>query len=115
MAKQGYLFVYQDIRGRYKSEGTFEMQRFMRDKNDPKSIDESTDTYDAIEWLLEKHTQHNGKVGMMGISYDGWTTMMGTLDPHPALKAASEQATPSDMFFRRRLPSQRRVPAELWI
>ncbi len=98
MAKQGYIFVYQDIRGRYKSEGRFEMQRFMRDKKDPKSIDESTDTYDAIEWLL-KNIPNNGKVGMMGISYDGWTTMMGTLDPHPALKAASEQATPSDMFL----------------
>ncbi len=99
MAKEGYIFVYQDIRGRYKSEGTFEMQRFMRDKKDPKSIDESTDTYDAIEWLLKNVPGHNAKVGMMGISYDGWTTMMGTLDPHPALKAASEQATPSDMFL----------------
>jgi putative CocE/NonD family hydrolase len=99
MAKQGYVFVYQDIRGRYKSEGTFEMQRFMRDKKDPRSIDESTDTYDAIEWLLKNIPNNNGKVGMMGISYDGWTTMMGTLDPHPALKAASEQATPSDMFL----------------
>jgi len=67
-------------------------------QKDPKSIDESTDTYDAIEWLL-KNIPNNGKVGMMGISYDGWTTMMGTLDPHPALKAASEQATPSDMFL----------------
>lgn len=99
MAEQGYIFVYQDIRGRYKSEGRFEMQRFTRDKKNPQSIDESTDTYDAIEWLLKNVSNNNGKVGMMGISYDGWTTMMGTLDPHPALKAASEQATPSDMFL----------------
>jgi uncharacterized protein len=99
LAKEGYIFVFQDIRGRYKSEGKFEMQRFVRDKKNPKSIDESTDTYDAIDWLLKNVASNNGKVGMMGISYDGWTTMMGTLDPHPALKAASEQATPSDMFL----------------
>jgi uncharacterized protein len=99
LAKEGYIFVFQDIRGRYKSEGKFEMQRFVRDKKNPKSIDESTDTYDAIDWLLKNVAGNNGKVGMMGISYDGWTTMMGTLDPHPALKAASEQATPSDMFL----------------
>jgi hypothetical protein len=99
MAKEGYIFVFQDIRGRYKSEGTFEMQRLMRDKKDPNSIDESTDTYDAIAWLLKNVPDNNGKVGMLGISYDGWTTMMGTIDPHPALKAASEQATPSDMYI----------------
>jgi putative CocE/NonD family hydrolase len=99
MARDGYIFVFQDIRGRYKSEGTFEMQRFMRDKKDPKSIDESTDTYDAIDWLLKNTANNNGKVGMMGISYGGWTTMMGTIDPHPALKAVSEQATPSDMWI----------------
>ena len=99
MAKEGYIFVFQDIRGRYKSEGKFEMQRIMRDKKDPKSIDESTDTYDAIEWLLKDVPKNNGKVGMYGVSYDGWTTMMGTIDPHPALKAASEQATPSDMYI----------------
>jgi hypothetical protein len=99
MAKEGYIFVTQDIRGRYKSEGKFEMQRFMRDKNNPKSIDESTDTYDAIDWMIKNIPNNNGKVGMLGISYGGWTTMMGTIDPHPALKAASEQATPSDMWM----------------
>jgi putative CocE/NonD family hydrolase len=99
MAKEGYIFVFQDIRGRYKSEGVFEMQRNTRDKTNPKSIDESTDTYDAIEWLLKNISNNNGKVGMYGISYAGWTTMMGTIDPHPALKAVSEQATPSDMWI----------------
>jgi putative CocE/NonD family hydrolase len=99
MAKEGYIFVFQDIRGRYKSEGIFEMQRNTRDKKDPKSIDESTDTYDAIEWLIKNIPKNNGKVGLYGVSYDGWTTMMGTIDPHPALKAASEQATPSDMYI----------------
>ena len=65
MAKDGYIFVFQDIRGRYKSEGIFEMQRFMRDKKNPKSIDESTDTYDAIDWLVKNIPNNNGKVGMM--------------------------------------------------
>jgi hypothetical protein len=99
MADDGYIFVYQDIRGRYKSEGTFEMQRFTRDKKDPKAIDESTDTYDTIEWLLAHIPNNNKKVGMYGISYDGWTTVMGAIDPHPALMAVSEQATPADMYL----------------
>lgn len=99
MAVDGYIFVYQDIRGRYKSEGVFEMQRFTRDKKDPKAIDESTDTYDTIDWLLKNLKNHNGKVGMYGISYDGWTTVMGAIDPHPALIAVSEQATPADMWL----------------
>jgi len=99
MAEEGYIFVYQDIRGRYLSEGKFEMQRFDRNKKDPKAIDESTDTYDTFDWLLKNITSNNGKAGMYGISYSGWTTVMGATDPHPALKAVSEQATPSDMFL----------------
>jgi uncharacterized protein len=99
MAAEGYIFVYQDIRGRYLSEGKFEMQRFDRDKKDPKAIDESTDTYDTFDWLLKNISNNNGKGGMYGVSYDGWTTMMGAVDPHPALVAISEQATPADMFL----------------
>jgi putative CocE/NonD family hydrolase len=99
MALDGYIFVFQDIRGRYKSEGRFEMQRFNRDKNDPKAIDESTDTYDTFNWLLANIKNNNGKAGMYGISYGGWTTVMGAIDPHPALVAVSEQATPADMFL----------------
>ena len=99
MAEDGYIFVYQDIRGRYLSEGKFEMQRFNRDKSNPKAIDESTDTYDSFDWLLKNIPNNNGKAGMYGISYDGWTTVMGAIDPHPALKAVSEQATPADMFL----------------
>jgi hypothetical protein len=99
MAAEGYIFVYQDIRGRYKSEGKFEMQRFTRNKKDPKAIDESTDTYDTFEWLLANIKNNNGKAGMYGISYAGWTTVMGALDPHPALVAVSEQATPADMYI----------------
>lgn len=99
LAADGYIFVCQDIRGRYQSEGVFEMQRFTRNKKDPKAIDESTDTYDTIDWLLQNISNNNGKVGMYGISYDGWTTVMGAIDPHPALIAVSEQATPADMWL----------------
>ena len=99
MAADGFIFVYQDIRGRYKSEGKFEMQRFSRNKKDPRAIDESTDTYDTFDWLLKNIPKNNGKAGMYGISYDGWTTVMGAMDPHPALVAVSEQATPADMFL----------------
>jgi putative CocE/NonD family hydrolase len=99
LAEDGYIFVIQDIRGRYGSEGSYVMQRFPRDKKDPKAIDESTDTYDTFDWLLKNIPQNNGKAGMLGISYDGWTTVMGAIDPHPALMAVSDQAAPADMFL----------------
>jgi len=99
MADEGYIFVDQDIRGRYLSEGTFEMQRFNRNKNDAKAIDEASDTYDTIDWLLKNIPDNNGKAGVYGISYDGWTSIIAATDPHPALKAVSEQATPADMFM----------------
>ncbi|HUE05046.1 MAG TPA: CocE/NonD family hydrolase [Bryobacteraceae bacterium] len=95
----GYIFAFQDIRGRFQSEGQFVMQRQVRDRRDPKAIDESTDTYDTIQWLLDNVKGHNGRAGMLGISYGGWLTTMALLDPHPALKAASEQASPADMFL----------------
>src|SRR6476659_1417346 len=94
-----YIFVSQDIRGRYKSEGEFVMLRPPRDKSDPKAIDESTDTYDTVAWLLKNVPNNNGKVGVMGISYPGWLTVMAMLDPHPAVKAVSEQASPADMYL----------------
>lgn len=99
MAQDGYLFAYQDIRGRYGSEGQFEMMRSMRDKRNSRSIDESSDAFDTIEWILSHIKPNNGKAGMYGISYDGWTTVMGAVDPHPALVAVSEQASPADMFL----------------
>jgi putative CocE/NonD family hydrolase len=99
LAEDGYIFVFQDIRGRYKSEGQFVMSRPPRDREDPKAIDESTDTYDTISWILKNVPGNNGRVGMMGISYPGWLTVMGMLDPHPALKACSPQASPADMFL----------------
>ena len=95
----GFIFVFQDIRGRFQSEGQFVMQRPPRDRGNPKSIDEGTDTYDTIDWLLKHVRNNNGRAGLLGISYGGWLTVMGLLEPHPALKAASEQASPADMFL----------------
>jgi putative CocE/NonD family hydrolase len=96
---EGYIFVFQDIRGRYQSEGQFVMQRPPRNRKLPESIDEGTDTYDTIEWLIQNIPINNGRAGLLGISYGGWLTVMGLLEPHPALKAASEQASPADMFL----------------
>jgi putative CocE/NonD family hydrolase len=99
LADDAYIFVFQDIRGRFQSEGTFAMIRAPRDKNDPKAIDETTDTNDTIDWLLANIHNNNGRVGMLGISYPGWLTAMALIDPHPALKATSPQASPADMFL----------------
>ncbi len=99
LAAEGYIFVFEDIRGRYQSEGQFVMMRPPRDRSDPKAVDESTDTYDTIEWLLKHVPNNNGRVGVFGISYPGWLTVMAAIDPHPALRAVSEQASPADMFL----------------
>lgn len=99
LVKDGYIFAFQDIRGRFKSEGKFIMLRPPRDPNNPKAIDEATDTYDTIDWLVKHVPNNNGRVGLAGISYGGWLTTMSLLYPHPALKAVSEQASPADMFI----------------
>jgi putative CocE/NonD family hydrolase len=99
LAEDGYIFVFQDIRGRYESEGEFVMLRPPRAPEDVDGIDEGTDTYDTIEWLLANLEGHSGKVGILGISYGGWLTVMGMLDPHPAVAAVSPQASPADMFI----------------
>ena len=99
LAQDGYIFVFQDIRGRYQSEGQFVMLRRPRERSDPKAIDESTDAHDTVEWLLKNVANHNGRAGMLGISYGGWLTVMAAIDPHPALKAVSEQASPADMYL----------------
>ena len=99
MGKDGYIFVFQDIRGKFKSEGTMEMNKPMYHATDPSAIDESTDTYDTVDWLVKNVSNNNGKAGIRGVSYDGWLAMVASVDPHPALKAASEQATPADMFL----------------
>ncbi len=99
LADDGYVFAFQDIRGKFRSEGEFAMIRAPRDRADPKAIDEGTDAYDTIDWLIKNVRGHNGRVGMLGVSYDGWLTVMALLEPHPALKAASPQASPADMFL----------------
>jgi uncharacterized protein len=99
LSEDGYIFVRQDIRGRFKSEGEFVMLRQPRDPKDKNAIDESTDTYDTISWLLDKVPNHNGRVGMAGTSYGAWLSVMGMLDPHPALKAVVQQASPADMWL----------------
>ena len=99
LAAEGYIFAFQDIRGRYGSEGTFVMQRPLRDTSVAQSIDESTDAYDTVDWLVKNVAQNNGRVGVLGVSYPGWLTVMASIHPHPAVKAVSEQATPADMFL----------------
>jgi len=98
LVREGYIFAFQDIRGRYGSEGTFVMQR-KPDHRVTKASDESTDAYDTIDWMIHNIPNNNGRVGMLGISYDGWTTGEALIDPHPALRAASPQASPDDMFL----------------
>jgi len=102
LADADYIFVFQDIRGRYKSEGQFVMQRPARSaaqRRDQKAIDEATDAADTIDWVVKNVPNNNGRAGMLGVSYDGWTTAMALTDPHPALKAASPQASPADMWL----------------
>jgi putative CocE/NonD family hydrolase len=102
LMEEGYIFVYQDVRGRYMSEGTFDNMRPNIPGNNPKrknDIDESSDTFDTIEWLLKNIENHNGRVGMWGISYPGFYTAAALPDAHPALKASSPQAPISDFFF----------------
>src|SRR5579859_5352132 len=96
MIPEGYIFVFQDIRGRYGSEGKFVMLRPLHDPSNAKGVDESTDTYDTIDWLVKHVPNNNGRVGLDGISYDGFLVTMGMINPHPALKAASEQACMGD-------------------
>ena len=99
LSSEGYIIVRQDIRGRFKSEGQFVMLRQPRDPKDTKAIDESTDTYDTIAWLLSNVPNNNGKAGIAGTSYGAWLSVMGMLDPHPALKAVVQQASPADMWL----------------
>jgi putative CocE/NonD family hydrolase len=98
--KEGFIFIYQDARGRYMSEGEFQQVRpFVPDKRTAKDVDESTDTYDTIEWLLKNVANNNGKVGMIGISQPGFHVAGSMIDSHPALKAASPQAPTADYYM----------------
>lgn len=96
--KSGYIFAYQDVRGRMKSEGKFLHGRPHNPKKGPADADESTDAYDTIDWLLKNVPGHTGKVGQWGISYPGFYTAHGMIDAHPALKASSPQAPVTDLF-----------------
>jgi uncharacterized protein len=99
-AKEGYIFVYQDVRGKFMSEGGYEnMRPQMDNKKSAKDIDESSDTYDTIDWLTKNVPNNNGRVGMWGISYPGFYAAVGMIDAHPALKAASPQAPIADWFI----------------
>lgn len=110
LADDGYIFVFQDIRGKFESEGQFVMLRPRRQAgviragnagnavNAGNAIDEASDAYDSIDWLLNNVPSNNGRVGMLGNSYLGWTTLMASLDPHPALKAVAPMGSPADMW-----------------
>lgn len=98
--RAGYIFVFQDVRGRYMSEGTFvEMRPHIDHPQGNQDVDESTDTYDTVEWLLKNVPNNNGKVGIWGISYPGFFTSASIIDSHPAIKAASPEAPMTDLFF----------------
>jgi uncharacterized protein len=98
-AKSGYIFVYQDVRGRWMSEGDFvEMRPHIDQKKSRKDVDDSSDTYDTIEFLLKNVPNNNGKVGIWGISYPGFYTSASIIDSHPAIVAASPQAPMTDLF-----------------
>lgn len=97
-AREGYIFVYQDVRGRWMSEGTFVDVRPEVAQSGGAKFDESTDTYDTIDWLIKNVQNNNGRVGMWGISYPGFYTSAGEINSHPALKACSPQAPVSDWF-----------------
>jgi uncharacterized protein len=99
LAADGYIFVSQDIRGRFGSEGEFRMNQPLHDPADSAGIDETTDTYDTVEWLLKNVPGHNGRVGALGVSYPGYLATMAGINPHPAVKAISPQAPMTDTWM----------------
>ncbi len=99
LARDGYIYVAEDIRGRYKSEGEFVMSRPMADHHNPKAVDESTDTYDTVDWLIKNVPGNNGRVGVVGTSYPGFLATAAGIDPHPAVKAISPQAPMIDVWI----------------
>lgn len=99
LEKDKYIFIYQDVRGRYMSEGVFTNMTPQVEHKTKKDIDESTDTYDTVDWLIKNIKNNNGKVGQYGTSYPGFYTAVGTIANHPALVASSPQAPISDFFF----------------
>ena len=107
LARDGYIYVEQDIRGRFKSEGEFVMSRPLADHHltakeagyDPKAVDESTDAYDTVDWLIKNTAGNNGRAGFIGTSYPGFLAMCAGIDPHPAVKAISPQAPMIDVWM----------------
>jgi hypothetical protein len=100
LMKEGNIVVYQDVRGRWMSEGTYDnMRAYIPNKIDSTFVDESSDTFDTIDWLVKNIENNNGNVGTWGISYPGFYSTYSTIDAHPALKAASPQACIGDFFF----------------
>ena len=100
LTERGYIFVKQDVRGTHMSEGTFEnMRAHIPVKRGPNDVDESTDTYDTIEWLINNIDNHNSRVGQWGISYPGFYSAAGMIDAHPALRAVSPQAPIADWWY----------------
>jgi uncharacterized protein len=99
LARAGYIYVGEDIRGRFKSEGKFVMMRPLADHRNPKAVDESTDAYDTVAWLVRNIPNNNGRVGVVGTSYPGFLAMMAGIDPHPAVKAISPQAPMIDVWL----------------
>ncbi len=98
LSQDGYIFVVQNLRGRFKSEGVFKLSSQVH-LDDPKDVNEATDAYDTIDWLVQHVPNNNGRVGIFGVSYDGLTAAQTLLLPHPALKAVSEQASPVDQWM----------------
>jgi hypothetical protein len=99
MLKEGYFLVFQDIRGKYKSQGKMEIHQPLIHATQKGAVDESTDTWDTVDWLTKNLKGNNGKAGIFGVSYPGWLALVGAVDPHPALKASSEQACMGDLFL----------------
>ncbi len=99
LAASGYIFVYQDIRGRYGSGGQFVMNRPIVDHSSKTGVDETTDTRDTIDWLLKNESNNSAQVGVLGISYPGFLAIMAGLDAHPAVKAISPQAPMTDIWL----------------
>jgi putative CocE/NonD family hydrolase len=99
LARDGYIFAFQDIRGRYGSEGNFLMNRPLHDPGDSAGVDEATDTYDTVEWLIHNVGRTTGRVGVLGVSYPGWLAAMAGVNAHPAVKAISPQAPMTDTWM----------------
>ncbi len=99
LARAGYIFVNEDIRGRFESQGKFVMMRPLADRRNPKAVDESTDAYDTVDWLIQHVPGNNGRAGVLGTSYPGFLAVMAGIDPNPAVKAISPQAPMIDVWL----------------